>query len=375
MRTLAIFVTLAAAACGVSHKQLVPGDGPSPDGTPNTAIDSAPPQFASTASATFMFSSDVSGATFQCSVDGESEVPCESPYTRTLAEGDHTFAVRAMANGKSDPTPAEAVWLIDSIAPETTLVATPAAADNSTSVQFEFSANEQNVTFDCSVDNGSFTPCMSGDTFGPLADGTHGFAVRATDRAGNVDASPAIFAWRIDTAMPDTQILSGPTATTSDRSASFTFDSPDAGAGASFDCALDNASFTPCFSPHDIASVAEGDHTFHVRVHDSVGNVDPTPATRAWTVDLTPPDTMITSAPMGTVASASASIEFTSNEEAATFSCSLDGGAFAACTSPFTVQMLGQGPHMFSVQAIDAANNMDASAATASWTVDTTMQP
>jgi hypothetical protein len=374
MRTQ-LLVLLAIGACGVSHKQLVPGDGPSPDGTPNTTIDSAPPQFANAAAASFTFSSDVAGASFQCSVDRESEVPCDSPYTRTLDEGNHTFAVRATANGKTDQTPAEAVWMIDTRAPETSLDASPPVADNSTMVQFEFSANEQTVTFDCSLDNAAYAPCTSGDTFGPLTDGAHGFAVRATDRAGNVDASPAIYAWQIDTAMPDTQILSGPTATTSDRSASFTFDSPDAGAGASFDCALDSAGFAPCFSPHDIASVAEGDHTFHVRVHDSVGNVDPTPATRTWTVDLTAPDTMITSTPTGTVASASASIEFTSNEAAATFSCSLDGATPAACTSPFTVQMLGQGPHMFAVTASDAANNADASPATASWTVDTTMQP
>ena len=55
--------------------------------------------------------------------------------------------------------------------------------------------------------------------------------------------------------------------------------------------------------------------------------------------------------------------------EAATFECALDGGAPEVAASPRSYAGLGQGPHTFSVVAIDAAGNRDASAATATWTV------
>ena len=77
-----------------------------------------------------------------------------------------------------------------------------------------------------------------------------------------------------------------------------------------------------------------GTHAFAVRVRDAGANLDPTPATRTWAVDLTAPDTRIDSGPSGMVAVASASFTFSSNEDA-TYTCSLDGSNFMPCTSPF----------------------------------------
>lgn len=95
------------------------------------------------------------------------------------------------------------------------------------------------------------------------------------------------------------------------------------------------------------------------------------PAVRSWTVDLTPPDTTLAGGPSGTVPFASASFSFTASESEATFACSLDGGAFAPCTSPDAVTGLAQGAHTFAVRATDAAGHTDPSPASRSWTVDT----
>src|SRR5262249_50097494 len=49
---------------------------------------------------TFRFSSNVPGASFQCTVDGGSFKPCHSPSTTAaLKPGRHTFGVRAMVSG------------------------------------------------------------------------------------------------------------------------------------------------------------------------------------------------------------------------------------------------------------------------------------
>ena len=373
MRRILLVITFA---CQVPAKQPLDDDGgtdvPTVDTVIDTTITAAPPSFSNSGSATFQFVANLATARFECGVDGERPIPCASPYTWILADGAHGFSVRAIdVSGRGDDTPAEHLWMIDTVAPDTELTAAPPVADNSDTVRFSFAADEENITLECSLDNRGYAQCWSDDEVGPLADGTHVFAVRARDRAGNVDVSPAIHAWSIDTSAPDTQLVSGPIAATASNTASFTFFSPDAGAGAELECSLDSSAFARCASPMSYSDLAEGDHVFAVRVRDRVGNYDPTPATRTWTVDLVAPDTTIHTGPIGTVAMASATVTFSANEENATFACGLDGGPSAPCTSPFNAIDLAQGAHSFTVAAIDAAGHTDPTPATRDWVVDT----
>lgn len=371
----------AAAACRVPDKRPAGPDSGASDASadtqgdteaPDTTIDQGPDPFSRDGQVTFRFSSNDTSATFECRIDSEARQPCRSPYVRTLPDGPHSFSVRAAdAAGNSDDTPAERVWTIDTVAPDTMLTGGPPAADNSVVAQFWFRASEPNVSFDCSLDNAAYLPCTSGASFGPVEDGPHAFVVRARDRAGNLDPSPAIYAWSVDTSTPDTQILGGPDGASPSTTAVFTFISPDAGGGATFECALDGGGFTACTSPRTYADLVEGPHSFAVRVRDAVGNLDPSPASQSWIVDLTPPETTITSGPIGTVPVASASVTFTASEPDVTFVCSLDDAAFVACTSPATLTALAQGLHAFAVRATDAAGNVESSPATWKWMVDT----
>lgn len=82
---------------------------------------------------------------------------------------------------------------VDRAAPSTILDSTPAARDDSATADFSFHATEA-ASFTCSLDGGAFRPCWSGVGYA-VQPGWHDFAVRATDRAGNVDASPARWHW------------------------------------------------------------------------------------------------------------------------------------------------------------------------------------
>jgi hypothetical protein len=378
MRTFHALAVTAVAACSVPEKQALDAappidapDAPVDDSAPDTMLVETPPEFANQGTATFRFTSDDPTATFVCSVDGETPQPCTSPVTRSLGDGPHAFSVRAVdPTGNADDTPAEHLWTIDTVAPDTTITMGPPPNDNSVQVKFTFASSETNATFECAIDTSSYSPCTSGASIGPFGDGQHVFSVRARDRAGNVDASPSIRAWTIDTSTPDTQLVSGPSGAVATRTATFTFVSPDAGAGATFECNLDGTGFTACTSPRTYTNLTERAHTFAVRVRDAVGNSDPTPATAAWTVDLTPPETVINTGPTGVVAMASAAFTFSSNELGVAFACSLDGAPFAPCTSPFTTAALAQGAHAFAVRATDPAGHADASPATRSWTID-----
>lgn len=81
---------------------------------PETVLDRTPENPSGRLRAEFSFSSPASDiASFLCSLDGEPEAPCESPFFRLLdSEGPHEFQVRAVdAAGLSDPSPARFTWL------------------------------------------------------------------------------------------------------------------------------------------------------------------------------------------------------------------------------------------------------------------------
>jgi len=78
---------------------------------------------------------------------------------------------------------------------------------------------------------------------------------------------------------PETTIAD---ATVVGGSAHFSFSSNEA--GSHFECRLDGGGFDPCASPADYSGLAGGSHTFSVRAIDAAGNVDSTPASRAFDV-------------------------------------------------------------------------------------------
>jgi subtilisin-like proprotein convertase family protein/MFS family permease len=84
--------------------------------------------------------------------------------------------------------------------------------------------------------------------------------------------------------------------------------------------------------------------------------------------DTTAPETTIDSGSPKKTKAQNATFAFSANEAGAGFECSLDGAAFAACSSPTTVKVR-KGPHTFAVAAHDVAGNADESPATFSWTV------
>ena len=93
---------------------------------PNTTIDAYPPNPSTSGSATFAFSSNEAGAMFACKLDSGDYADCTSPKSYSgLADGSHTFTVRAGdAAGNLDPSPASYTWIVDT-APETTITTKP----------------------------------------------------------------------------------------------------------------------------------------------------------------------------------------------------------------------------------------------------------
>ena len=86
--------------------------------------------------------------------------------------------------------------------------------------------NETGSTFECKLDSGALAGLhVAAARYTGLAQGEHTLRVRATDAAGNVDASEAARTWIADTVEPDTTFDSAPEATTASNRAEFAFGS------------------------------------------------------------------------------------------------------------------------------------------------------
>ena len=106
--------------------------------------------------------------------------------------------MRPTAPGTSSDD-ATRTWTVDTTKPIARLTV-PASPSKNASPSIDFSADEP-ATFECKLDAAAFAACTPPRQLSGLADGSHTFTVRATDRAGNV-SDPVAKTWTVDAALP-----------------------------------------------------------------------------------------------------------------------------------------------------------------------------
>ena len=374
---------LAGGAHKIYVRSTDPGGVPSPEVSASFSLDLTPPPAPSiTAGPAASSKTNVTagnltftgetGATFQCQLDSGAWATCTSPFAYSgLTDGSHTFSVRAIDAVGNVGAATTRTWTTDTVVDPPVITSKPNASTNRASAYF-FYTGEVGASFECAVDGGAYAACgVFLSTY--VADGSHTFSVRQKDAAGNVSA-PASWAWTVDTTAPaDPVITSAPPSRTGDTTATFSFTGEP---GATYECALDGyyigwrlyPNYRPCTSPITYTGVSAGSHTFNVRQIDAAGNYSMSSATKTWTVGSISPSS-ITAAPSGVVSTTTASVAFTIAPDTAAV-CSIDGGAYAPCTSPLNLTGLADGPHSVSVKLSNAFGY--STPVTASWTVDST---
>jgi large repetitive protein len=268
------------------------------------------------------------------------------------------------ATGAFTLTGSQPSVVVDGTAP-TVAVTGPPNPTNSTSASLAFTASEPS-TFLCKLDTAPLASCTSPRSYTPLNDGSHTFAVVATDTAGNVGNTTS-YTWTIDTLPSTATITLKPSNPSSTNSPIFAFIASE---GGSFTCRLDGGAFAPCTSPTTYSNVGDGPHSFAVRATDLAGNTGPE-AGHTWTIETRAPTAALTSAPSPLSNSSAATFAF-SADEPSSFECALDGRGFEQCSSPATYHGLGHGQHAFRVRARDAVGNFSP-AVSHSWAIDTTV--
>src|SRR5205085_335160 len=115
-----------------------------------------------------------------------------------LQEG--VYTVYAQQDGSAGTAyTAAATFTVDTTPPTTSITSGPQGTTAATSARFAFTSSEAASSLQCQLDGGAWTACTSPQSYSSLAVGTHTFSVRATDSAGNVDPSPPVLTWTIDT--------------------------------------------------------------------------------------------------------------------------------------------------------------------------------
>lgn len=112
------------------------------------------------------------------------------------------------------------------------------------------------------------------------------FTVQATNGAGTGPSSlesAAVIPYAVP---PETTITSGPATGSFVTSGEVTFGFASNVPGSRFVCTLDGVELPCASSSVRLASLTQGTHEFSTAAVDDAGDVDPSPATRSWTVPL-----------------------------------------------------------------------------------------
>ena len=266
----------------------------------------------------------------------------------------------------------------DDISPVAEFISKPAAEIGVNSVNLEIAASDNLsgiATLECR-ENGSpfFSKCGNLLSRPNLREGSHGLVVRAKDKAGNVSREVSA-QWLVDLTPPTLSIIQTPAKLSGDRQPRFDFLGADALTSVErYECRPSHqATFTPCSRPHvyQIGDVREGQNKFLVRAVDRVGNIS-TEQSYDWQVDLTAPAIQITRNPGPFVNSVRAQFDFVGTDRGVpivNFACKVDASSYADCKSPYIVDLVNDGEHVFYLTAKDDLGNQ-AQPVSYKWTLD-----
>ena len=149
-------------------------------------------------------------STWIFSLDGGPQFDADPAFMflYSLSNGPHTLVSRAIDRAGNLSAVVTQTWTQQTSAPaglaapssappNVTIQTGPNVTTNRGTAAFAFTADQPGSTFECTVDGGGFSPCVSGVFYEDLAPGGHTFAVRATSSGGT--GPTATWSWTVTT--------------------------------------------------------------------------------------------------------------------------------------------------------------------------------
>jgi arylsulfatase A-like enzyme len=333
--------------------------------------------------ATFTYFSQSRFSTYECRLTRDRVPgpwhPCngELDVEGSLVDGDYVFEVAGTDEfGSSDPSPASRAFSVQGSGPSVSIDTHPPEHQRSTQLSFGFSSPVSGATFECRLakvgSTSTWSPCdpSTGASYTAGSDGLWNFEVRATDPSTlAVTDPPAARLVEVDNMGPLAELSARPPVVSSSSSATFGF-FPSETALPRITCGLDGATPVVCSSGSYVASgLSDGPHTLSITFTDPLGNEDSTSVT--WTVDTARPTASFVKTPARNSADSVPMFKLGSSEARYAFRCQMDTDPVLPCTTSTLYTALNDGPHTFTVFALDEAGNVSAPVSS-TWTIDTT---
>jgi hypothetical protein len=272
---------------------------------------------------------------YQCSLDGGAFAACTSPATfNSLSAGSHSVVVKD-SKGCAAPATSQTI-VIPTAVTSSSSKTDPDCSTGVGSMSVTFSGGTPGYT--CSLDGGAFAACTSPATFSSLSAGSHSVVVRDSNSCAAPATSQTIV---IPTAVTASGTETDPNCSAGTGEIDVTF----SGGTPGYTCSLDGGAFAACTSPASFTGLSSGSHS--VIVHDSKGCAAPT-VTKTVTIPSAVTTSSTSTNPDCSTGLGSMSVAFSGGTPG--YQCNIDGGAFAACTSPTTFNNLSAGSHTVQVK-------------------------
>ena len=343
--TFRVTVSNSSGSNGATYSWTISND-PPPGTAPSVTITSGPGSSTTSTSASLSWTAGGSPTSTVCSLDGGATGPCTSPAGYSgLAAGPHSFRV-TVSNFYGSQS-ATYSWTITSpagSAPTATFTSGPGSSTTSSVANFYWATTGTVSSTTCTLDNLSPVSCSSPASYGNISIGSHVFRVTVSNATGS---NTATYNWTVTGSLPSVWISSAPSLSTMATFATFYFYT--FGTVTSLTCSLDGEAPVPCTSPKSYAGLAPGTHNFKVTVANGAGSQS---ASYMWTVlggTGSPPTVSLTSAPASSTTDTTAGFAWSTSGTVTGTTCSLDGAAALACSSPASYTGLAVGPHSFRV--------------------------
>lgn len=364
---------------------------------PDTSISSGPKGVV-VPNLSFGFTSTEGGSSFECALDAGAFSACTSPKAyQGIAEGSHAFKARATGAGGKDETPAERSFQVVQTAKATTK--TP-LIDNLERQEVPLATGKWSKSSWAGEIGGAWMGGYRGYGSGSGLAGAYWNPATFGDGEGTVLVSGTVGTGSVPTGQYSALLLNmpNPSGTHSGYEARFT------GTGSATNYTVELAKWvsgartvlasttgfslpvgttmaltetaggslalwTGTTSLSAVLSATDSTYTSGYAGLEVNGGAGTVYNFRAGQIDIAPPDTTIQSGPSGSVLPGPLSFAFTASESGSGFECSIDGGAYGACSSPKTYSTMASGAHIFRVRAVDPVGNQDGTPAERSFTV------
>jgi hypothetical protein len=241
----------------------------------------------------------------------------------SVPSGTYTYTVTAVYNSFTASAASSSITVLT----VPSITAEPSNPSASSAPSFSFSGGGGSG-YQCQLDSGGFSACVSPKSYGSLADGSHTFKVHAAQ--GSSTGPDTTYTWTIDTSAPS--VTAKPSNPSASASPSFSFSHTRA--VYTFKCQLDGGGFSACASPKSYSSLVDGSHIFQVEGVSADGATTSI-ASYTWLIDTTAPSGGSVSYTNGYLTSASVSVTLTQGADSGS-GVNAGSGILQRSTSPLS---------------------------------------